>query len=49
MGDSAADRAALSALFAPGGEALAAIPDGKYRCRTLKLGGLLPLTVYDYF
>ena len=49
MAESAADRAALSALFAPGGEDLTTIPDGKYRCRTLKLGGMLPLTVYGYF
>ncbi|OAM80045.1 DUF4893 domain-containing protein [Devosia elaeis] len=28
---------------------LQAIPDGDYRCRTIKLGGLLPLTVYSAF
>lgn len=47
--ESAADRAELSALYAPGQAAIEAVPDGKYRCRTLKLGGLLPLTVYGYF
>lgn len=42
-------RAILSALFAPGTEPIDTIPDGNYRCRTIKLGGILPLTAYGYF
>lgn len=45
----ASERAVVSALFAPGAEVISSLPDGKYRCRTIKLGGLLPLTVYGYF
>lgn len=43
------DRALVSALFAPGTEPIETIPDGNYRCRTIKLGGMLPLTAYNYF
>lgn len=43
------DRTILSALFAPGTEPIDSVPDGNYRCRTIKLGGLLPLTPYGYF
>lgn len=46
---SAADRAILSALFTPALEPFEAMPDGDYRCRTIKLGGLLPLTPYGFF
>ncbi len=43
------DRAILSALFTPAVEPIDTMPDGAYRCRTIKLGGLLPLTPYGYF
>ncbi len=43
------DRATLHGLFAQGDRYIDAIPDGNYRCRTVKLGGILPLTVYGYF
>ncbi|SMQ86007.1 protein of unknown function [Devosia lucknowensis] len=42
-------RATVSGLFSGGDRYIDAIPDGKYRCRTIKLGGILPLTAYDYF
>lgn len=49
LSDSQSERHALSALFATAGAPLDTIPDGKYRCRTMKLGGILPLTAYDFF
>ena len=49
LSDSAEERAVVSALYAPGDVPISAIPDGAYRCRTIKLGGLLPLTAYGYF
>jgi len=49
VSDSAADREIVSTLFASGNAPIAAMPDGAYRCRTIKLGGLLPLTAYDFF
>jgi len=49
LAGSPADRQALSALFAAGQAPADPLPDGDYRCRVLKLGGLLPLTVYGYF
>ena len=49
VAESATDRALVSGLFARGDGAIDAIPDGDYRCRTIKLGGLLPLTAYGYF
>jgi len=48
--DSPHDVAALEAVLA-GGE-VPITPSsliGEWRCRTLKLGGNLPLTIYDYF
>lgn len=49
-GESSAERAAVAALFEPG---LSYInPDllaGQYKCRTIKLGGNLPLVVYGWF
>lgn len=48
QGENAEERAVLAAIFA-GDAPLDAIPDGAYRCRTIKLGGLLPLVVYGYF
>ena len=49
LSDSAEDRAIVSALFASGETPISVMPDGKYRCRTIKLGGLLPLVTYGYF
>ena len=49
LSDSAADRAAVEAFYAAGLSPIATIPEGKYRCRTLKLGGILPLTIYGWF
>ena len=49
LSDSAEERAIASALYAPGDTPISTIPDGAYRCRTIKLGGLLPLTAYGYF
>lgn len=44
-----ADRETVSALYAPGIEAIETLPDGDYRCRTIKMGGISPLIVYGYF
>lgn len=49
LSDSADERAIVSALFASGETPIETMPDGNYRCRTIKLGGLLPLVTYDYF
>lgn len=49
VAENADDRELVSALFAPGETSISQIPDGDYRCRTIKLGGLLPLTAYGYF
>ena len=49
LSDAASDRALVSGLFAGGHGFIEALPDGDYRCRTIKLGGLLPLTAYDFF
>lgn len=49
LSDSTEDRAIVSALYASGETPISALPDGKYRCRTIKLGGLLPLVTYGYF
>lgn len=49
LADNAADRQAVSALFSAGETPIASLPDGQYDCRTIKLGGLLPLTAYAYF
>ena len=49
LSDSAEERAIASALYAPGDMPITTIPDGAYQCRTIKLGGLLPLTAYGYF
>lgn len=43
------ERALVSDLFAAGDGFIDAIPDGDYRCRTIKLGGLLPLVAYGFF
>lgn len=49
LADSAEERAIVSALFATGDNPISAIPDGRYKCRTIKLGGLLPLVTYPWF
>lgn len=49
LSESAPDRELVSHLFAPGIAPQAPLPDGDYRCRTIKLGGLLPLTAYSFF
>jgi hypothetical protein len=49
LSESAGDRAIVAALYASGESPIDTIPDGDYQCRTIKLGGLLPLTVYGYF
>lgn len=49
LGESANERTIVSELFAPATEPLARLPDGDYRCRTIKLGGLLPLVAYGFF
>ncbi|WP_297111308.1 DUF4893 domain-containing protein [uncultured Devosia sp.] len=49
LAESREDRALISGLFAPGTTPISGIPDGDYRCRTIKLGGLLPLTAYTPF
>lgn len=50
LGESAEERSAVAAIFSDG----LAPPDpgalpGRYECRTIKLGGLLPLIVYGWF
>ncbi|WP_417310575.1 DUF4893 domain-containing protein [Devosia sp.] len=47
--DSAEDRRLVSGLMAPDRAVAEGLPDGAYRCRTIKLGGLLPLTPYGWF
>jgi len=49
LGTESDERAIVSALFAPGTEPISTIADGNYRCRTNKLGGILPLVTYSYF
>ncbi|MHA6299492.1 DUF4893 domain-containing protein [Devosia sp. CAU 1758] len=49
LADNAEERAIVAGLFAPGNMPISAIPDGPYRCRTIKLGGLLPLVSYPFF
>jgi hypothetical protein len=49
LADDAGEREVVSGLFSARVETFDTIPDGSYRCRTIKLGGLLPLVVYDYF
>ncbi|WP_152658858.1 DUF4893 domain-containing protein [Devosia chinhatensis] len=49
MATSNSDRSIVSGLFDRPDGAANAISDGDYRCRTIKLGGNLPLIVYDFF
>ncbi len=49
LGTEANERAIVSALFATGTDPIKTIPDGNYRCRTIKMGGILPLVTYNYF
>lgn len=48
QGENAEERAIVATLFATE-ERIETLPDGRYRCRTIKLGGLLPLVIYGYF
>ena len=43
------DRAVVSGLFQAGLAPVAAIPEGRYQCRTIKMGGIGPLVVYGWF
>lgn len=49
LSDVAADRAAVEAFYNAGLSPIASIPEGKYKCRTIKLGGITPLTIYGWF
>lgn len=49
VSESAADRAAVAGIYEAGLSPLASIVEGKYQCRTIKLGGLGALTVYGWF
>ncbi len=46
---SAVDRAVVAGLFEAGLAPLASVAVGHYRCRTIKMGGPVPLTIYDWF
>lgn len=46
--ENAEERGIVAALFSPGFAPPEGLP-GAYQCRTIKLGGLLPLTVYGWF
>jgi hypothetical protein len=47
--DSDDERAEVSALLKVGFTPIDGLADGAYRCRTIKLGGLLPLLTYGWF
>lgn len=47
--ESAPDRAIISGLFEAGLSPIASMPEGSYQCRTLKMGGLSDLVVYQWF
>lgn len=48
--DSAADRSVVSGLFESGlAQAEEDLLAGTYQCRTIKMGGITPLIVYDWF
>ena len=49
LANSAEDRQAVSTIFAAGLAPTDAVPAGQYQCRTIKLGGNLPLIAYGYF
>jgi hypothetical protein len=49
LSDVAADRAAIEAFYSAGLAPIASLPEGKYRCRTVKLGGITPLVIYSWF
>jgi hypothetical protein len=48
-GETAADRAVVSALFEFDLTPISEMPTGAYQCRTIKMGGMVPLAVYKYF
>ncbi|GHA24261.1 DUF4893 domain-containing protein [Devosia pacifica] len=43
------DQATVSELYSEGLAPLGELPSGAYQCRTIKLGGITPLVVYDFF
>ena len=47
--DSIEDRTGLSRLFENGLAPISIMPEGAYQCRTIKLGGISELTVYQWF
>jgi len=47
--DTARDRDLLAEMFAGGLSPLGRVATGKYQCRTIKLGGNVPLVVYQRF
>jgi hypothetical protein len=47
--ESAEDRATVSNIFSGGLYPIAAMPEGTYKCRTIKLGGMSDLVVYQWF
>lgn len=49
VAESPSDRSLVSGLFSLPDSGFEGIPDGDYRCRTIKLGGILPLTAYGFF
>jgi hypothetical protein len=48
-GESAEDRQTVSGLYSGGLEPAVKLPEGDYRCRTIKLGSFSPLLVYQFF
>lgn len=49
MSTDASQRAVVADLFSKGIQVIDTIADGAYDCRTIKMGGISPLVVYDYF
>lgn len=47
--ESAEDRASVSELFSNGLYPISDMPEGDYQCRTIKLGGLSEVVVYQWF
>lgn len=46
---SAEDRQTVSGLYSNGLAPAGELPEGDYHCRTIKLGGITPLVVYQFF
>lgn len=47
--DNAEDRQTVSALYEAGLHPVSSLPEGAYQCRTIKLGGISDLVVYQWF